>query len=142
MNKEMSSLTLAVNEFNRLSEELGYDINPPYKGTLPTHDFGRGITQLAQFWLQYNELLRISNGLSADGHTCYGLSTASNEPGLIEFNDALNTPGLNLMACMGVLLLEKIILIRSIMTPLQNDGSPAIASALKTYGNPAIRWQN
>ncbi len=93
MNKEMSSLTLAVNEFNRLSEELGYDINPPYKGTLPTHDFGCGITQLAQFWLQYNELLRISNGLSADGHTCYGLSTASNEPGLIEFNDALNTPG-------------------------------------------------
>ncbi|MCR1567950.1 MAG: YrhA family protein [Mixta sp.] len=35
----------------------------------------------------------MSNGLSADGHTCYGLSTASNEPGLIEFNDALNTPG-------------------------------------------------
>ena len=35
MNKEMSSLTLAVNEFNRLSEELGYDINPPYKGRYP-----------------------------------------------------------------------------------------------------------
>ena len=93
MNKEMSSLTLAVNEFNRLSEEPGYDINPPYKGTLPAHDFGRGITQLAQFWLQYNELLRISNGLFADGHAFYGLSTASNEPGLIEFNDALNTLG-------------------------------------------------
>ena len=93
MNKEMSSLTLAVNEFNRLSEEPGYDINPPYQGTLPAHAFGRGITQLAQFWLQYNELLRISNGLFADGHAFYGLSTASNEPGLIEFNDALNTLG-------------------------------------------------
>ena len=101
MMREMSRLTLAVNKFNRLSEEMGYEIPPPYKGAIPAHDFGRGITQLAQFWLQYDELLRISNGLFADGHTFYGLSIDSNDPGLIEFNDALNTAGFEFEGMQG-----------------------------------------
>lgn len=97
----MSTLTLAVNEFNRLSENMGYEINPPYTGQIPLYDFGRGIAQQAEFWQQYEALIRISNGLFADGHWFYGLTTDGNKPGLIEFNDVLNTPGLEFKSMQG-----------------------------------------
>lgn len=101
MKEKMSSLTFAVNEFNRLGEKMGYETNPPYTGPIPLCDFGRGIVQKTAFWQQYGELLRISNGLFADGHTFYGLTTGCNEPGLIEFNTVLNTQGFEFESMKG-----------------------------------------
>lgn len=94
MREKMSRLMLAVREFNLLSKKMGYTISPPYTGQLPTHNFGRRIAaQQTEFWQQYGELLGISNGLFADGHIFYGLQSNGDKPGLLEFNDVLNTHG-------------------------------------------------
>lgn len=94
MREKISRLILAVREFNLLSKKLGYTVNSPYTGPFPVHDFGRGIAaQQAEFWQQYGELLRISNGLFADGHIFYGLAIHDDKPELFEFNDILNTHG-------------------------------------------------
>ncbi|MGD8105599.1 YrhA family protein [Pantoea sp. FN0302] len=94
MKEKLSGLALAGHEFTFLSKNMGYEISPPYTGKIPSHDFGRGIAaQQAKFWQQYGVLLCISNGLFADGHIFYGLTTDDDEPGLLKFNDVLNTQG-------------------------------------------------
>ncbi len=89
----MTELARAVNAFNRLSSHLGYEVSPPYMREIKNYDFGRGITiEQPAFWEQYGAMLRISNGLCADGYTFYGIAVGD-EPGLFEFNEALNIPG-------------------------------------------------
>lgn len=91
----MTPLEIAVNEFNRISKLMGYVINPPYTGKPLKYDFGRGIPpEQPVFWQQYNDMLHMSNGLFADGHVFYGLKSDNEAHDLLEFNQTLNTPGL------------------------------------------------
>ncbi len=89
----MTEIEKAVHTFNDLSASMGCEVSPPWSGKIKKpYNFGRGIaSKQPDFWRQYEALLRISNGLFADGHAFYGISMCG-EPGLIEFNDALNMP--------------------------------------------------
>ncbi|NUU68900.1 hypothetical protein HQN64_22765 [Enterobacteriaceae bacterium BIT-l23] len=97
----MTEIEKAVYTFNDLSASMGYEVSPPWSGKIKPYNFGRDIApEQPDFWCQYEALLRISNGLFADGHTFYGISV-DGEPGLIEYNDALNTPDLETKAMQG-----------------------------------------
>lgn len=90
----MAPLEIAVNEFNRISKLMGYVINPPYTGKPVKYDFGRDIpSEQPAFWQQYYPMLRLSNGLFADGHVFYGLKPENEDHDLLDFNQMLNAPG-------------------------------------------------
>lgn len=88
----MTDIKKAVAAFQKHRAAIGYPPIPPYEGELTKYDFGRKIEHhQPDFWAQYHELLRLSDGLAADGVYFYGVACDGKLAGnrLIDNNDAL-----------------------------------------------------
>ncbi|WP_145477185.1 YrhA family protein [Yersinia similis] len=88
----MTDIEKAVTTFQTYRAAIGYPKIPPYEGEIIEYDFGRKIeSNQPDFWKQYHEFLRLSDGLAADGVYFYGIACEGKLVGnrLIDNNDAL-----------------------------------------------------
>ncbi|BFI71972.1 YrhA family protein [Yersinia pseudotuberculosis] len=88
----MTDIEKAVTTFQAYRAAIGYPKIPPYEGEVIEYDFGRKIeSNQPDFWTQYHEFLRLSDGLAADGVYFYGIACEGKLIGnrLIDNNDAL-----------------------------------------------------
>ncbi|WBF46957.1 YrhA family protein [Serratia rubidaea] len=70
----MLNIKSVVHEFQDISAKLGNSLFPAYLGEVVYHDFGRGIDKNQDnFWLEYIEFARLSDGLLADSVSFFGL---------------------------------------------------------------------
>ncbi|MEB7584303.1 YrhA family protein [Serratia rubidaea] len=64
----MTEINKAVSLFNDICQRLGGALNPPYRGEINNYHFSRGIEdEQPEFWKQYGEFSRISDGINFDG---------------------------------------------------------------------------
>lgn len=88
----MTDIKKAVTTFQSYRAAIGYPEIPPYEGQPVEYDFGRKIgSNQPDFWTQYHEFLRLSDGLAADGIYFYGIACEGKLAGnrLIDNNDVL-----------------------------------------------------
>ncbi|MBH1930197.1 YrhA family protein [Serratia rubidaea] len=86
----MTEINKAVSLFNGVCQQLGGETNPPYQGEINNYHFSRGIEdEQPEFWKQYGEFARISDGIDFDGIIFHPLSK-EDENNIFLNNDILS----------------------------------------------------